>query len=502
MENRGQWGTRAGFILAAVGSAIGLGNIWRFPYTVASNGGGAFLIPYLVALLTAGIPLMILEFGLGHKLRTAAPGVFGRINRKWEWIGWWQCAVAFCIAVYYVAIIAWAMSYFTYSFNLSWGESTKDFFFNNYLSITEAPLVLGGIQTKILIPLILVWAINYLVLAGGIKSGIEKANKIFMPLLIVAILVITVRGITLSGAMDGLNYLFTPDFSKIMDGRVWVAAYGQIFFTLSICFAIMLAYSSYLPKKSDVVNNAFITAFGNCGFSLLAGIAVFSVLGHMAFTQGVGVEEVAAGGVGLAFIVFPQAINALPGANGLFGALFFLCLVFAGLSSSMSIIEAFVSGLSDKFNISRKKALNGACLVGFLVSLIFVTGAGLYVLDIADHFIMSYGVALAGLVEAILLAWFFNLEYVRNHVNPISDFQVGKWWNVSVKFTSILLGIMTIVNIYQDFTSPYGNGDYSVNSLLIYGMGTVIFAIIAGFVVSKLQGTKAFEDNLAKGVEE
>lgn len=499
MENRGQWGTRAGFILAAVGSAIGLGNIWRFPYTVANNGGGAFLIPYLVALLTAGIPLMILEFGLGHKLRTAAPGVFGRINKKWEWIGWWQCAVAFCIAVYYVAIIAWAMSYFTYSFNLSWGESTKDFFFN-YLGITDGPFVIGGIQLKILIPLVLVWLINYLVLAGGVKGGIEKANKIFMPLLIVAILIITIRGITLPGAVDGLNYLFTPDFSKIMNGRVWVAAYGQIFFSLSICFAIMLAYSSYLPKKSDVVNNAFITALGNCGFSLIAGIAVFSVLGHMALAQGVPVNEVSTGGVGLAFIVFPQAINALPGANGIFGALFFLCLVFAGLSSSMSIIEAFVSGLADKFKMSRMKALNGACLVGFIVSLIFVTGAGLYVLDIADHFIMSYGVALGGLVEAILLAWFFNLEYVRNHVNPISDFQIGKWWNVTVKFTSILLGIMTLLNIYEDFTNPYEG--YGVDALLTYGMGVVIFAIIAGYVVSKIKGSQAFQDNLAKGVEE
>lgn len=500
MKNRGQWGTRTGFILAAIGSAIGLGNIWRFPYTVASNGGGAFLIPYFVALLTAGIPLMILEFGLGHKLRTSAPGIFGRLNKKWEWIGWWQCAISFCITVYYVVIVAWAVSYFTHSFDLSWGDATQDFFLSTYLGITDSPFNFGGFQLNILIPLILVWGINYIVLAGGVKGGIEKANKIFMPLLIVSILIITVRGITLPGAMDGLNYLFTPDFSKILNGRVWVAAYGQIFFTLSICFAIMLTYSSYLPKKSDIVNNAFITALGNCSFSLLAGISVFSILGHMAYAQGVPVQDVSAGGIGLAFIVFPQAINALPGANSIFGALFFLCLVFAGLSSSMSIIEAFVSALSDKFNISRKKALTSSCLIGFVVSLILVTGAGLYIIDMVDHFIMSYGVALAGLVEAILLAWFFNLEYVRNHVNPISDFKIGKWWNVSVKFTSILLGIMIILNIYEDFTNPYEG--YSLSALITYGLCVAIFAVITGVIVSKLKGSKEFNDNISKGFED
>lgn len=500
MENRGEWGTRVGFILAAIGSAIGLGNIWRFPYTVASNGGGAYLIPYFVALLTAGIPLMILEFGLGHKLRTSAPGVFAKLNKKWQWIGWWQCGIAFVIVVYYVAIIGWSMSYLTYAFGLKWGADTGSFFYS-YLGLSDGPFQLGGLQPKVLIPLILVWVINYIVLAGGIKGGIEKANKIFMPLLIISILVITVRGLTLPGAVDGLNYLFTPDFSKILNGRVWVAAYGQIFYTLSICFAIMLAYSSYLPKKSDIVNNAFITSFGNCGFSLIAGIAVFSILGYMALTQGASIEEVAgSGGVGLAFVVFPMAINALPGANGIFGVLFFLCLVFAGLSSSMSIIEAFVSGITDKFNVSRKKALTVSCIVGLIVSLIYATGAGLYILDIVDHFNNSYGIALAGLVEAILLGWFFNLEVVRNHVNPISDFKIGKWWNVCVKYvTVILLGIMILLNIYQDIVNPYEG--YPVNALIILCAIVVCFSIIAGFIVSRMKGSENFRQSISKEVK-
>jgi NSS family neurotransmitter:Na+ symporter len=488
MKDRGQWGTRTGFVLAAVGSAIGLGNIWRFPYTTASNGGGAFLIAYIVALLTAGIPIMILEFGLGHKMRRSAPGTFKSLGKNLEWLGWWQCAISFVIVVYYVVIIAWAFSFMSHSLNLAWGEDTKGFFFGNYLSLSDGPFSLNGLQVKVFIPLILVWIINYAVLMGGVKKGIEKANKIFMPILIILIIIIAIRGITLPGAAAGLDYLFKPDLSKIFNGRVWVAAYGQIFFSLSIAFGIMITYASYLPDDTDIVNNAFITSFANCGFSLLAGIAVFSILGYMAYLQSVPVAEVASAGVGLAFIVFPKAISALPGLNALFGILFFSSLVFAGLSSSISIIEVFSAGIMDKFDLTRKKALSWSCGVGFLVSIIFSTGAGLYILDIADHFINNYGVAFAGLVEAIILAWMFKLSDISDHINPISDFKVGKWWEICLKYiTPALLGVMLILNVVQDVVNPYEG--YPVPALLVMGVAVATLAIIAGFVVAKMKGS-------------
>ncbi len=492
MGERGEWGTRAGFILAAVGSAIGLGNIWRFPYMTASNGGGAFLIAYIVALITAGIPIMILEFGLGHKMKRSAPGAFRKLGAKWEWIGWWQAAVSFSIAVYYVAIIGWAISYIVHSFGLNWGEDTKGFFFGKYLGLSDGPFNLGGIQLKVFIPLIIVWGLNYTILMGGVKKGIEKASKIIMPVLIVLIIVIAIRGITLPGAAAGLDYMFKPDFSKILDGRVWVAAYGQIFFSLSVAFAIMITYSSYLPEKTDIVNNAFITSFANCGFSLLAGIGVFSILGYMAQAQGVAVEEVAGAGVGLAFIVFPQAINTLPGLNSIFGVLFFGSLVFAGLSSSMSIIEVFNAGIMDKFNMSRKKALSWSCGVGFVVSAVFATGAGLYILDIADHFIMNYGVALGGLVEAIVIAWILKkVQFIKDHVNPISDFAIGAWWDICLKYiTPILLGIMLINNLYQDIVNPYEG--YPIAALMVMGVAVATIGIIAGVVVAKMKGSEEF----------
>ena len=182
---REQWGSRAGFILAAVGSAIGLGNIWRFPYMAYENGGGAFFIPYLFAMLTAGIPFMIMEFGMGHKYRGSAPRVFAQLSKKYEWLGWFQVSIVAIIGIYYVAVIGWAISYFSMSFTQSWGADTNAYFFGEYLQLgsENSPSKLGAVQWHIATPIIIAWAITFAAIFGGIKSGIERASKIMMPLL-------------------------------------------------------------------------------------------------------------------------------------------------------------------------------------------------------------------------------------------------------------------------------------------------------------------------------
>ena len=328
----------------------------------------------------------------------------------------------------------------------------------------------------------------------GVKNGLEKANEIFMPLLIVALLVIVVRGVTLPGAMDGLDYFFSPDFSKLTDPKVWLAAYGQIFFSLSICFAIMFAYASYLPKKSDIVNNAFMTGLGNCGFSLISGIGVFSILGFMAHTQGVSVADVSTAGVGLAFIVFPEAINQLPGMNGLIGGIFFSTLIFAGLSSSMSIMEAVVAAISDKFNLTRIQALNRCTLTSGLLSLLFATNGGLYVLDIVDYATNQYGIVIAGILELIVLGWFFHLESVRTYVDELSDFRVGKWWIWAIKGTSFILIIILLLKVKGEITAPYEG--YSWIALGVYGLGVLTAIVVGSLIMTKKKASKEFEKNI------
>ncbi|WP_010095038.1 sodium-dependent transporter [Ornithinibacillus scapharcae] len=497
METRSQWGTRAGFILAAVGSAIGLGNIWRFPTVAYENGGGAFLIPYLFALLTAGIPILILEFTMGHKYRGSAPLTYRRMNKKTEFIGWWAVLVAFVISTYYSVIIAWAMSYSVFSFNLNWGSDTQTFLFQDYLKVADAGEV-GSFVPGVLIPLILVWVLTLGILFKGVKKGIEIANRIFIPALVIIFLIIVIRAITLPGAIEGLEAFFTPDFSKILDPDVWVAAYGQIFFSLSIAFAIMITYSSYLPRKSDLTNNAFITGFGNSSFELLAGIGVFGVLGFMAVQSGVAVDQVVSDGVGLAFIVFPEIINQFPGLNALFGFLFFASLVLAGLTSLMSITETYVAGLMDKFKISRTKAVAFGGGLAAVISLLFATQGGLNFLDAADYFINQFGVALLGLVEVVLIAWILReVKNLKEHANEISDIKLGAWWTVSlVGITPIVLGYMMYgllkQNLLRQFETDTGNYSNYTDSFILWGGWSVaIGALVIGILMALTKWKKS-----------
>ncbi len=484
-KQKQQWGSRLGFILAAVGSAVGLGNIWRFPYMVYENGGGAFLIPYFVALLTAGIPIMILEFSLGHKSRAGAPLTFARLHKKWEWLGWFQTGINVVIANYYVAVVGWSISYVAFSFTQSWGSAPADFFLSSYLKISSGPFDMSGFNTWILVTIIAAWLVNFLASYAGVHKGLERANKFFMPILIVMLLVVVVRAVTLPGAADGLQILFKPDFKAVMDPSVWIAAYGQIFYSLSIAFAIMITYASYLPRKSDIVNNAFMTAFLNCGFSMLAGIAIFSIVGFMQHQAGGTLPEKLAG-VLLAFVTLPSAISQLPALNTLIGVLLFLTLSFAGLSSFISINEVIVRSISDKTGWARHKVTIWYSLAACLVSLVYATGAGLHILDVVDHYINNYGIVTAGIIEVILLGWFFNLGSLREHANLTSDFSIGKWWDITIRFiTPLVLGVNWILNLINDLKNNYSG--YGTIVQIVFGWAMIIFLALISIVIMRMK---------------
>ncbi|SFM38729.1 neurotransmitter:Na+ symporter, NSS family [Gracilibacillus orientalis] len=482
MENRSQWGTRLGFLLAAIGSAVGLGNIWRFPATAFENGGGAFFVPYLFALLTAGIPLLIMEYTIGHKYRSSSPRSFSKISKGVEWIGWWQVLISFVISTYYPIIIAWSIMYAYFSFGTKWGNDPTGFFVGDFLNLADAG-TFGSVVPAVMIPLLVVWVIVLFFLGRGVKKGIEFANRIFIPTLFIVFFIIVIRAVTLPGAMEGLDAFFKPDWGSIFDGSVWVAAYGQIFFSLSIAFAIMITYSSYLPKKSDITNNAFITGFANSSFELLAGIGVFAALGFMSVQADTDISEVVESGVGLAFMVFPEIISQMP-ASGFFGFLFFAALFLAGLSSMISISETYIAGLQEKFSISRGTAVLCGGGLALLVSLFYATQGGLNLLDTVDHFINNYGVALAGLFEVVAIAWFArSLKDLQNHANSVSDIKLGIWWRICLGFiTPLVLGCMMILNLKTEVSRPYE--DYPFDFLFNFGWLVAIGAMLLGAVIT------------------
>ena len=500
MDNsREQWGTKIGFILAAVGSAVGLGNIWRFPYLVYENGGGAFLVPYFIAIFTAGIPLLILEYGMGHKFRGSTPLAISKANKKWEWLGWWPSISAFFILGYYSMILSWAMKYFTLSFTKGWGSDTDAFFYNDFLQLTASPFEFGNIVWPILIGIVLVWAISWFICFKGIKGGIEKLNKVLLPTLVAIMIIIVIKGVTLEGASLGLNKLFTPDWNKVMDPKVWIAAYGQVFYSLSLAMGIMMTYSSYLPKKTDINNSAFMTGFANCSFEFLCAIGVFAILGFMATSQGVPLEEVVSGGIGLAFIVFPKVFSIMGSWGTILGCLFFACLVFAGLTSCVSLVEAVASAIIDKTGWKREKVVSGICLAGFAVSATFATGAGLYLLDIMDNFINCYGIVVVGLLEAIVIGWLIKPETIRNHTNKVSYFRIGKWWDFTVKFiTPAILIVMLVQSIITEMKNPYEG--YPILALIAYGWSVIAIGIIGAILISKKPWKNIDERNVDEEV--
>ena len=470
--------------MAAIGSAIGLGNVWRFPYVCYENGGGAFLIPYFVALFTAGIPLMILEFSVGHWARKSPPNAFNKIGKKWEWAGWWTVLIPFTVAAYYVVVMAWCFSYMVYSADLRWGLQAEQFFLKNFLGVTSNPLILGGVRIPIVLGLIAIWVCIFLILYKGVKR-IGKVVALTVPIPTFLLIILTIRGLTLPGSIEGLSYYLTPNFSQLLDANVWLAAYAQVFFSLGLAQGIMITYASYLKRKSDITNNAIITSLADAGTSFLAGFTVFSVVGYLSASQGIGIENLGIAGPYLIFVTYPTAISLLPVA-ALFGVIFYISLLTFGIDSAFSMIEPIISGINDKWKITKVKTTAIMCTLGFFASLIFTTGSGMYWLEILDHFIANFGLVTIGLLECLILGWGFNLHRFREHANKTSDVIIGRWWDVIIKFViPIVLAIILVSSMLDNIINPYMGYPWWI--ILVGGVTPVVTIFLLSFILMKIK---------------
>ncbi|SEE99495.1 sodium-dependent transporter [Ruania alba] len=497
MSERQQFKGRRAFIFAAIGSAVGLGNIWRFPYVAYEGGGGAFILPYLVALLTAGVPLLFMYYAIGHKYRGSAPLSWRRLGGGAEAIGWWQVGISFVIAVYYAVIIAWAVRYVGFSATQAWGDDAAGFLLGDFLQQAEgdAAFEVGvNLVPGVAIPLVLVWIFALIVHWRGIQGGIARISMIFIPILVGIFLLLMIWSLTLPGAFDGLNALFTPNWAALGDSNVWVAAYGQIFFSLSIGFGIMITYSAHLKRKTNLTGSGLTVAFSNSGFELLAGVAVFATLGFMAQAAGVGVGEVAGAGIGLAFIAFPTMLSTMPGGP-IFGVLFFLSLVLAGITSLVSIVEVVLTAVEDKFGISRNAAVFGVGgLMAIISILLFPTTTGLNLLDVVDAFANNFGIVGAGLVSVITLAWLLRkLRVLGDHLNGVSSFKVGMVWKLMIALvTPIILGFMFVTEIIDRIQEGYG--EMPSEYVTLYGWGSAIALVVIAVILTLIPWRKGVVD--------
>ncbi len=485
MEKRSQWSSRFTFILAAIGSAVGLGNAWRFPGLAAKHGGGTFLVVYLLAMLVMGIPLLMMEISISRKFRKGAIESMRGIGKKFEFIGWAATSNAFVIVCYYAVVFAWVILMFANSWQFAGmtgnSEKASGLFFD--LTMTTGAIEGTIIPGEVLLCLIVAWGLIFFCIRNGANS-VGKVVKftVFAPVILLVIM--AVKGCTMNGAAEGLKILFVPDFQAFADPTLWVDAIGQVFYSLSIMMAIMFAYGSYVGDDSDVAADAVIIAFSDMAISVLSGIVMFSTMG------GTGMlDKITSSGVATAFIVYPQAIVNLTDIGWLnagFGAIFYLMLITLAIDSAFSIVEGVSAAVADKFHFKPKKVTIAVCAICGFISLIFATQAGLAWLDIVDNWTNQINLILIGILECLAVGWAFDLHKVHHEINRNTNrFKAPYWWVASsIKVVSpLLLAALFVWNMIDLFGSKGGSyGGYPIWSQVLAGWIVSALVFLSGFI--------------------
>ena len=376
--------------------------------------------------------------------------------------------------------MSWCLHYLV-SGGAAEGVNTGHYFHNEVLQLSPGIDASLSINTHLLLYLVVIWILIYWCIRKGIRS-VSEVVKITMPLPIILVIVLLIRALTLHGADSGLAFYVQPVFSALLDPEVWLAAASQIFFTLTLGFGVMITYSSHLESGHDTAANALWTAFLNSSISIVAGFVVFATLGFLATQHGEPVPDVVQSGPGLAFIVFPEALSLMP-LPWLFTALFFIVLLTLGIDSAFSLIESFTTAFREYLDIETARIAKIASIVCFCAGLPFITGTGLYWLDIADHFVTNYALVCVAIAQAIIVGWTNRGNWVNAHLRDASPwFPVSIWWWTIRFLIPLLLLTMMLAFLYEEIQAPYGG--YPIWAITI-GWGFVVSPLLIGVWLNK-----------------
>ncbi|XP_029452946.1 LOW QUALITY PROTEIN: sodium-dependent neutral amino acid transporter B(0)AT2 [Rhinatrema bivittatum] len=540
-DERPAWNSKLQYILAQVGFSVGLGNVWRFPYMCQKNGGGAYLVPYLILLVVIGIPLFFLELCVGQRIRRGSIGVWNFISPKMGGIGFASCIVCYFVALYYNVIIGWSLFYFSQSFQhpLPWDQcplaknashtyvepecekssATTYYWYREALNISSSISESGGLNWKMTICLLAAWAIVCLAMIKGIQSSgkVMYFSSIFPYLVLICFLV---RGLLLSGALDGIRHMFTPKLEIMLEPRVWREAATQVFFALGLGFGGVIAFSSYNKRDNNCHFDAVLVSFINFFTSVLATLVVFAVLGfkanvinqncitqnaekivhllkagnlsqdliphHINFSairaedyhlvydiiQKVKEEEFSAldlapceiedelnksvQGTGLAFIAFTEAMTHFP-ASPFWSVMFFLMLVNLGLGSMFGTIEGIITPVVDTFKVRKELLTVGCCLFAFSIGLIFVQRSGNYFVTMFDDYSATLPLLIVVILENITVAWVYGVDKFMEELKDMLGFTPYRYYFYMWKYiTPLVLLLLLIASIIQMGFSPPG----------------------------------------------
>ncbi|KAL1141030.1 hypothetical protein AAG570_000956 [Ranatra chinensis] len=496
-EDRGGWTNRLDFLFSCIGLSVGLGNVWRFPYLCYKNGGGAFLVTYGVAMILCGIPLFFQEVAIGQYLGSGGCTLVGQLCPMLQGVGYATMTMVFFLDLYYCIIIAWTLFYLISSFTslpgLPWGSCgnwwntdscytagmdvslrfnvtnhtttpVEEYWDHRVLGLTSGIEDLGGVQWELFGCLILGWFLIYLIICRGIhQSGKVIWFTALFPYFVLVVLL--VRGVALEGAGQGLLYYVTPRWSELLSPGPWIDGATQIFFAYSVGTGALPALGSYNSFHHNCYRDALITCVINTVTSLLAGCVTFSILGHIASEQGMGVDEVVKSGPGLVFLTYPEVVLKLPGAP-FWAAVFFFMLVILGIDSEFCLVESFVTGMVDNWPETlrphRSKVTIGVCLLLCLLGIPMVTNGGVYIFQLMDYYSAS-GMCLLWVCffQTAAISWIFGAEKFTDCIHQMVGFKPGPFWHFCWVYCAPAVMIAIFVFYVVEYVpAKYGTYEY------------------------------------------
>ncbi|XP_043944399.1 sodium- and chloride-dependent GABA transporter 2-like [Protopterus annectens] len=457
---RGRWKNKLEFILSVAGEIIGLGNVWRFPYLCYKNGGGAFFVPYILFLVTCGIPVFFMEISIGQYTSQGGITCWRKLCPLFEGIGYASQVIVILVNFYYIVVLAWAFFYLFSSFSseLPWttcmhewntdncvefqkrnasfnwtlpenaSTSVTEFWENRVLKISDGIHHIGNLNWELALCLLLAWVICYFCIWKGIKST-GKVVYFTATFPYVMLLILLIRGVSLPGALQGIKFYLYPDVTRLADPKVWMDAGTQIFFSYAICLGCLTALGSYNKYNNDCYRDCISLCLLNSGTSFVAGFAIFSVLGFMAYEQGVPIADVAESGPGLAFIAYPRAVAMMP-CSPLWAAFFFIMIILLGLDSQFVCLESLVTAIVDMYPkifrrpMRRELLVLAISVVSFFIGLVMVTEGGMYIFQIFDYYAAS-GMCLlfVAFSQSIAIGWVYGADRFYDNIEDMIGYR-------------------------------------------------------------------------------
>ncbi|WP_048601579.1 sodium-dependent transporter [Rubeoparvulum massiliense] len=444
---REQWSSKTGFVLAAAGSAVGLGNLWKFPYTVGMNGGGAYVALYLLFVLLIGMPLMLAAITFGRKTQLSVFGAYKSISRRWAFVGALAVICGFFILAFYSTVGGWVLYYLQAALRGQLNTIDPAHLEAVFSQLLASPIQLICYQFIFLL-------ITLVIVLGGIRKGIEKASKLMMPALFLLLIIIAVRSLTLEGSMEGIRFLFTPDFSKITPDLAMYAM-GQVFFSLSIGMGVMITYGSYLDKKVNLVQSAVMIPLLDTAVALIAALATIPAVFSFGFEAGEG--------PGMMFITLPAVFASMPFGQ-VFVILFFVLVLFAALTSSISMLEVAISYFVDEKKFQRKSSAILISIAIFIMGIpaslslvaknqLFSIGS-LSIFDLYDKLTSNILLTTGAFLLSIFIGWVLKPENAIQEIEASGiHFRLAKVWSALIKYIVPVGVLIILIQSYQEFIS-------------------------------------------------